>query len=310
MSNVPASNSAPQSSSPASTANSSAPAAKPADSKAQPTGAPVDPKANPPVKAAEETFDVQIDGKTEKKTRKEIIEAYQLRQLSDKKRSEADRVLNEYKQLQEVSKRDPIKFMKAMGYDFDGLATSYLAKKAEDSMKDPKVLEMEKTKTELEQYKKWVEEQKAAQESTQKKAAVEVERTKLHAEIIAAIEEKKELGLPIDEHLIIAIAQDMMVQDKAKKPLNAKEALPATYARTQKWLQGMASKMEGESLVKWLGEDVARKIRKHDLTQLKAKRQSPASPQSSVKPKENKEQPKKQYKTWSEFKRDTLDKIQ
>lgn len=310
MSNVPASNSAPQSSSPASPANSSAPAAKPADSKAQPTGAPVDPKANPPVKAAEETFDVQIDGKIEKKTRKEIIEAYQLRQLSDKKRSEADRVLNEYKQLQEVSKRDPIKFMKAMGYDFDGLATSYLAKKAEDSMKDPKVLEMEKTKTELEQYKKWVEEQKAAQESTQKKAAVEVERTKLHAEIIAAIEEKKELGLPIDEHLIIAIAQDMMVQDKAKKPLNAKEALPATYARTQKWLQGMASKMEGESLVKWLGEDVARKIRKHDLTQLKAKRQAPASPQSSVKPKENKEQPKKPYKIWSEFKRDTLDKIQ
>jgi hypothetical protein len=278
---------------------------------------PVTPVANtpavPPVKAAtqaEESFEVQIDGKTERKTRKEIIEAYQLRQLSDKKRSEADRVLAEYKKLQDVSKSDPIKFMKAMGYDFDGMATQYLAKKAEDAMKDPKVLEMEKKDIELAQYKKWVEEQKASQENQKQKAAVDAERSRLHQEIIAAIEEKKDMGLPVDEHLIIQIAQDMMVQDKAKKPLNAKEALPATYARTQKWLQGLASKMDGENLVKWLGDDVAKKLRKHDLTQLKAKRSMPQA-QSNVKPQASKEAPKaKPYKTWSDFKRDTLDKIQ
>ncbi len=101
-----------------------------------------------------------------------------------------------------------------------------------------------------------------------------------------------------------------MVQDKAKKPLNAKEALPATYARTQKWLQGLASKMEGEALVKWLGDDVAKKIRKHDLTQLKAKRATPAQPQSNVKPKVEDVKKAPQYKTWSQFKADTLDKIQ
>jgi hypothetical protein len=296
------------SSTPATPAVTATPAAKPVDTSKQSVTPPVaTPAANKP---AEEFFDVQIDGKVEKKTRKEIIEAYQLRQLSDKKRSEADRVLAEYKKLQDVSRQDPIKFMKAMGYDFDNLATGYLAKKAEDSMKDPKVLEMEKKDIELAQYKKWVEEQKASQEKQKKSAAIEAERSKLHAEIIEAIEEKKEMGLPIDEHLIIQIAQDMMVQDKAKKPLNAKEALPATYARTQKWLQGLASKMEGESLVKWLGDDVAKKIRKYDLTQLKAKRQTPQQ-QSNVKPQSSKEVPKqKPYKTWSQFKSETLDKIQ
>src|SRR5579872_1863920 len=112
------------------------------DTKSQPVGAVQTPpaKGTPPV---EETFDVKINGKIEKKTRKEIIEAYQLRQLSDQKRSEAERVLAEYKKLQELGSKDPIKLMKAMGYDFDNLATQYLAKKAEDSMKDPKVLEME-----------------------------------------------------------------------------------------------------------------------------------------------------------------------
>lgn len=281
---------------------------KSTDPKAQPVS-PAVPAAKSP-QTPEETFEVQIDGKVEKKTRKEIIEAYQLRQLSDKKRSEAERVLNEYKQLQEVSKKDPIKFMKAMGYDFDGLATSYLAKKAEDSMKDPKVLEAEQTKAELETYKKWVEEQRKQQEAAKQTAIIAKEREKIHKEIIEAIEEKKDLGFPIDEHLIIQVAQEMMVQDKAKKPLNAKEALPATYAKTQKWLQGLASKMEGEALVKWLGDDVAKKIRKYDLTQLKAKRQTPAQPQSSVKP-QSKEQPKqKPYKTWSQFKAETLDKIQ
>jgi hypothetical protein len=260
---------------------------------------------------SEETFDVQIDGRTEKKTKKEILEAYQLRQLSDKRRSEADKVLGDFNKLQELSKRDPIKFMRAMGHNFDDIATQYLARKAEDAMKDPKVLEAEHTKAELEQYKKWAQEQKSIQEQAQKKAQIDQIRGQLHAEIIEAVKDASQtLGLPIDEDLIVAVAQNMMVQDKAKKPLNAKEALPAAYAKTQKWLQGMASKMEGEAIVKWLGEDVAKKIRKYDLTQLKAKRSTvnPTGNSISRKP-ESKEAPKKAYKTWSEFKAETLDKI-
>lgn len=286
------------------------PAVVPAASKSEASKPAVTPVVTP--KPVDEMFDVQIDGKVEKRTKKEILEAYQLRQLSDKKRSEADKVLAEYKKLQEVAGQDPIKFMKAMGYDFDKIATSYLSKKAEDSMKDPKVLEAEQTKAELEKYKKWVEEQKTSQERTQKEQAVATERNKLHAEIIEAIEEKKELGLPVDEELIIAIAQKMILQDKKQKPLNAKEALPAAYASTQKWLQGMASKMEGEAIVKWLGDDVAKKIRKYDLAQLKSKRAATA-PQagSSVKPQEQKKDVvQKPYTTWSEFKKTKLDTIQ
>ena len=281
---------------------------KPVDPKSQPAGtSPV-----PPIqKTPEETFDVIIDGKTEKKTRKEIIEAYQLRQLSDKKRSEADKVLADYKKLQDMGAKDPINLMKAMGFDFDGIATKYLAKKAEDSMKDPHILEAEKMKAELEEYKRYVNDQKAKQDQLAAETAVGRERERIHKEIIEEVEKAKDLGLPVDEDLIIAIAQTMMVQDKAKQPLSAKEALPATYAKTQKWLQGLAGKMDGESLVKWLGEDTAKKIRKYDLTQLKAKRSSVAQPgTSAIKPKtDSKAAPKPAYKTWSQFKADTLDKI-
>ena len=275
----------------------------------------IDPKATSvaatPAVLAPETFDVVINGKTEKKTRKEIIEAYQLRQLSDKRRSDADKVLGEFKKLQELGAKDPIKLMKAMGYDFDNIATQYLAKKAEDSMKDPAVLANEKTQAELETYKKWVAEQQQLQARQKQDAAVAASRQALHNEVIEAVKDASAtMGLPIDEDLIIAVAQQMLVQDKAKKPLNAKEALPAAYAKTQKWLQGMASKMEGEAIVKWLGEDVAKKIRKYDLTQLKAKRSTvqPTGNSISRKP-ESKEAPKKAYKTWSEFKAETLDKI-
>jgi hypothetical protein len=283
-------------------------ASKPTDVKPNVTNSA---QAAPVVKAVEEMFDVQIDGKVEKRSKKEILEAYQLRQLSDKKRSEADKVLGEYKKLQEVAGKDPIKFMKAMGYDFDDIATKYLSKKAEDSMKDPKVLEAERTKAELEHYKKWVEDQKTQQAQTQKEQAIATERSKIHAEIIEAIEANKELGMPVDEEMIIAIAQKMILQDKAKKPLNAKEALPEAYKSTQKWLQGMASKMEGEALIKWLGDDTAKKIRKYDLAQLKSKRASTA-PQagSAVKPQEQKKDAKTvPYKTWSQFKSETLDNI-
>jgi hypothetical protein len=290
---------------------STAPAAstKSVDPKSQPVGAA--PVPAPQAQAPAETFDVKEDGKIVKKTRQEIIDAYQLRQLSDKRRSEADKVLGEYKKLQELGAKDPIKLMKAMGYDFDNIATQYLARKAEDSMKDPAVLANERTQAELAQYKQWVTEQQNLQARQKKDAEISASRQAIHSEIIEAVKEASTtLGLPIDEDLIVAVAQQMLVQDKAKKPLNAKEALPAAYAKTQKWLQGMASKMEGEAIVKWLGEDVAKKIRKYDLTQLKAKRSTvqPTGNSISRKP-ESKEAPKKAYKTWSEFKAETLDKI-
>jgi hypothetical protein len=276
--------------------------------KPQPTGTvAADPKTTP---AVPETFEVKINGKVEKKTRQEIIDAYQLRQLSDQKRAEAERVLTEYKKLQQLGAQDPIKLMRAMGIDFDGVATKYLAQKAEESMKDPAVREKEKLEAENKQYKEWVENQKANMEKATREKAIQIERERIHKDIIAAIEEKKDLGMPIDENLIIQIAQDLMVFDKAKQPLSAKEALPKTYARLQAQLQGLASKMEGEALVKWLGEDVAKKIRKYDLTQLKAKRSAPVNG-ASVKPQKNESvKPSKPYKTWSQFKAETLDKIQ
>jgi len=281
------------------------------DPKASVSTAPV--SKTPPVAPVEDTWDVHEDGKVVKKSRKEILEAYQLRQLSDRKRSEADKVLAEYQKLHEVSKQDPIKFMKAMGYDFDTMATSYLSKKAEDAMMDPKERELREAKAEAEQYKKYVEEQKQNASKLASEAAIGRERERIHQEIIQAIEENKELGMPVDEEMIIAIAQKMILQDKKQKPLNAKEALPAAYQSTQKWLQGMASKMEGEAIVKWLGEDVAKKIRKYDLGQLKAKRAAtqPQVGQSAVKPQTDKKGTKTvPYKTWSSFKADVLDKIQ
>jgi len=278
------------------------------DPKATPQGTPVSKTTVAPV---DDSWDVHEDGKVVKRSRKEIIDAYQLRQLSDKKRSEADKTLSEYNKLFEVYKKDPIKFMQATGVDFDKLSTSYLSKKAEDAMLSPEVREANKLKAENEQYKKWIEEQKTNKERLDKDAAIGVERERIHGEIVQAIEEAKDLGMPVDEELVIAIAQKMILQDKKQKPLNAKEALPKAYESTQKWLQGMASKMEGEAIVKWLGKDVAMKIRKYDLMQLKAKRSAaaPAQGQSLVKAPTAKKADAPKYKTWSDFKASTLDGI-
>jgi phosphopantetheinyl transferase len=284
---------------PSTSATPAAPAAAPAA--IDPKAAQANPVSKTTVAPVDDSWDVHEDGRVVKRSRKEIIDAYQLRQLSDKKRSEADKTLSEYNKLFEVYKKDPIKFMQATGVDFDKLSTSYLSKKAEDAMLSPEVRESNKLKAENEQYKKWIEEQKTNKERLDKDAAIGVERERIHGEIVQAIEEAKDLGMPVDEELVIAIAQKMLLQDKKQKPLNAKEALPKAYESTQKWLQGMASKMEGEAIVKWLGKDVAMKIRKYDLTQLKAKRASPAQGQSLVKTPTAKKSEAPKYKTWSQF---------
>ncbi len=297
-----------------------APAATPSGNKPSvtppviPTGNPGDQAIVPgiPAKAApvaDDTWEVQVDGKTEKKSRKEILEAYQLRQLSDKKRAEADKTLQEYNKLFETFKKDPIKFMKATGVDFDQLSTSYLAKKAEEAMMDPKERASAEQAAELAKYKKYVEDQKAAQEQATKDAEISASRQAIHKDIIDAIEaEAANLGLPVDEELVIAVAQKMLLQDAKQKPLSAKEALPKAYESSQKYLRGLASKMEGEALVKWMGPEVAMKIRKYDLAQLKAKRQTPVT-QSRVEAPKADAAKAAPYKTWSQFKRESLDTI-
>lgn len=269
-------------------------------------------KTGEPTASTPKKFKVKVDNQEREVDEAELINNYQLRQLSDKKRSEAEKTMAEYQKLFTHLKNDPIKFMQATGIDFDKLSTSYLARKAEDAMLDPRDRELREAKAKAEQYEKWVNEQKSNQEKAAKEASIASERSKLHSEIIEAIEQAKDLGMPIDEELVIAVAQKMILQDKKQKPLNAKEALPKAYASTQKWMQGMASKMEGESLVKWLGPDVASKIRKYDLAQLKAKRLAAAQqPSAAVKPQEQKGLPTaKPYKTWSEFKKERLDTIQ
>lgn len=306
--------SAPTPSQPSTPTQATPPVAQPQGAKAVPaeSGMPK-PVAKPLDKAQEavaKKYKVKVDNQEREVEESELVNNYQLRQLSDKRRGEADKVLAEYQKLQEVSKKDPIKFMKAMGYDFDNLATSYLAKKAEEAMLDPKERELQAAKAEAAEYKKWVDEQKSMAEKSAAQQTFEANRAAIHQEIIQAIEEASEtLGVPKDEELVIAIAQKMILQDRKQKPLNAKEALPRAYASTQKWLQGMASKMEGEAIVKWLGDDVAKKIRKYDLAQLKAKRMA-AQPQSLVKPADQKSSPSAPaYKTWSQFKSETLDKI-
>lgn len=281
---------------------------KPVDSKSQVKGV-VDSIKKGPVVGSDDTWDVQVDGKAEKKSRKEIIEAYQLRQLSDKKRSEADKVLSEYKKLFDLSKQDPIKLMQALGHDFDKLSTGYLAKKAEEAMMDPKERESIKTKAELEKYKQYVEAQKKANEEKEKSSAIEQERGRIHKDIIEAIEAHKELGMPVDEELVIQIAQKMLLQDRKQKPLDAKEALPKAYESTQKFLKGIASKMEGEPLIKWLGDDVVKKIRKYDLMKLKEKMAPKAGTPTDRVVSKPLDKPKAQYKTWSQFKKESLDTI-
>lgn len=291
----------------------STPSATPAPVAAKPAVAAVVPPAKPDaVKSApvaDDSWEVQIDGKTERKSRKEILEAYQMRQLSDRKRAEAEKALTEYNKVFEATKKDPIKFLKALGVDFDQLSTSYLSKKAEDAMLDPKERTAREQAAELEQYKKYVADQKAAEEKAKKDGEVSASRQQIHAEIIQAIEsEAATLGLPVDEELIIAVAQKMLLQDAKQKPLNAKEALGKAHESSQKYLRGLAAKMDGESLVKWMGPEVATKIRKYDLQQLKLKRATPQA-QSRVESKPNSAQPAKPYKTWSEFKAERLDTI-
>src|SRR5665213_962979 len=239
----------------------------------------VDPKAAAPV--VEESWDVQEDGKTIKRTRKEILEAYQLRTLSDRKRTEAEKIQKDWAQIEALGKSDPIKLLKLMGHNVDDLTSSYVAKLAQEKMEEqsnPEGVKARKVQEELDGYKAYVKRQKEESE----KAASQAEFTKawqgINTEIVEALKEQVALGYEVDEETVMEVAKRMQLQDMKQKPLSAKEALPAVFKADQTRIQKITKPMNGEQLLALFGPDTYKKILKHALQAEKLKRQPKVAP--------------------------------
>jgi hypothetical protein len=184
---------------------------------------------------------------------------------ADRRFEEAASLRKEAEEFFSMAKADPEQFLTRLGYDVDDLAVRRIRHKIDQDMMDPKDLELQKMQSELEGYRQQeqkIEEQKKAQAYEQLKQQT---RQTIHQDIIKALDPS---GLPKTDYTVERVAKYML---RAKElgysevqPHDVMETVRKDYQRDiRHFATGNIS-----SFVDFLGPEVVKKLREHEVGQL------------------------------------------
>jgi len=127
-----------------------------------------------------------IDGRKMDVSVKDLIDGFQLKQVSHRKLSEADRQLKQVEQIHQNWKSDPETFFRNMGIDVDTFAQNRVAKIIEDMSMDPKDKEIKELKQKAEKYDQ-VEQTKKVEEEKKVSTARQFQLQKQISDQIAEV---------------------------------------------------------------------------------------------------------------------------
>jgi hypothetical protein len=231
-----------------------------------------------------EEWVLKVNGREVKVTADEAKRRLQMEMAAEERFKQASEQAKLVQQFVDTLKTDPMSILTnpELGINFRELAEDYLSKQIQREMLPPEQRELE----DLREFKRAQEEQRqlAEQEqltvAQQRQLQAEQERitkdydTKLTAALEKAdISKTPESIKRVVEVLRNAVANGYDMDMETAVDI-AKESITTdlvTYTRN----------LDGDRLVKFLGEDVVKKLRKHDLARLKAMQQTnqpPAQP--------------------------------
>lgn len=230
---------------------------------------------------------VKIAGEEREVTTEEALKDYELRQASYKRMADAAKIEKDFKEFQKQLEEDPIKLLKSKNPKFREMAEKYLAEELMEEMASPE----EKARRAIEQENKALKAEKEAREAKEKETADLAERQKVAGEIDRELS-KALTGsfLPKDEFTVSRIANTMINYIQAGVDLSYEDAVRITEEQEITNFRKGVSSLEGDRLLKYLGEDTAEKIRKADLGRLKSNSKSarPTQAASPSKPSDKK----------------------
>lgn len=253
------------------------------DSPTEPKNPPKsDPKSPPKVEEKEVKSEpkpkrwltAKVDGKEEKVDEETLIREYQKARAADKKFQEAAKIRQEYEEFQRKLKESPEELLNDPNLPIDRqkLAEQWIMKQIEAEMpKDPKELKIKEYEEKLKKYQemeKQVQEEQARQEFEQVASKRREELGNLLSEAMSKSTLSKNPETAAATLREMALYYRAYKQQTGETP-NAEELAAHVEQKYYKGMYELANTLEGEDLVKFLGDTVVSKIRKYDLSRLK-----------------------------------------
>lgn len=261
--------------------------------------------------------EVTIDGKTQEMTLKEVLKLQSLEKASRQRMSEAQRERAEAQKLMQLAKSDPERYMReVLGVDPKGWAEERLAREYELSQMSPearRAMELEQQLQAVQEreartrepilndLKNYVTpevyEQILAEAPNatieQLQSFAQAKRAEFQAGIDQTANELldawQKTGLPRQKYFGRRIAQALVDHEKKSNeqkkrtgeglpPLQPSEAAVKVKAEFQRELREMLGNMDAPATQEFLGEEILKKLRAHDVERVSTPQTPPWTP--------------------------------
>jgi hypothetical protein len=247
---------------------------------------------------AKRLYKVKINGNEQEVDEQELLAGYSTRKAADEKFREAAMTRKQAEEFISLLKTDPLKVLNNpnLGINFKELAEKFLVEQYEDDMLDPRDRELREAKRQLAE----IEEQKKEQQKQQEEAQATELRERYTNDYVKNITDALSTsGLPKTEHTVKRMAYYMAEGLKRGMDLQAKDVISLVKDDYMTEHKSFFSNLDGDALLQILGDDVATKIRKHDISKLKSPVKPLSTPEKQAEPiKREASQPKMSKDEW------------
>ncbi len=251
-------------------------AAKEAAKKIAPAPSPEDVKEA--VAEAVRKHKVKVDGLELEVDEEELKRGYSHQKAANKILQEGKAARKQAEEFIAMMK-DPEKFFETaekLGHNPRELAEKRLAKYLEDEMMDPRDKELRDAKLRLKQIEDMDKQQKEQLEAHRHEALKKKYAEDYTKQFTEAL---KESQLPPTKAMVGEMAKYIQRSAKIGFQMTAKEAAQLVKEDLQLSIQRLTGEADGDTIIRLLGDQVANKVREHDVKKLKSPEQHLKTPE-------------------------------
>lgn len=247
--------------------------------------------AEKPETAQERKHKLKVNGKEIELSEAEVLRKAQVAHAADEKFKRAAEIERQAEQFLEALRTNPVAILThpELGIDFRTIAEEYLGEHVRKEMMDP----MERELEELRQFK---QQQEIRQREEQENSLSERQRQEqeiAHRQTVEYYDKKisdvlMESNLPKTPYTVKRVADILKHYVSQGYDLDINAAVDMVREDYSTDLTSIVGSLDGDALISFLGEDIVKKIRRHDIAKLRAKMQGgspsatpdqPSSPQ-------------------------------
>lgn len=244
----------------------------------------------PAAQSADDHYEIKVNDKTFKLTREELIKKAQLGYSAHERFEQSAQQKKQVDAILSTFRTNPVEALlnPALGLTKDQVRQAmedwYTREYIEPEKLTPEQLRLRDAESKLRTYEEQEKQKQKEQQETQMAELTQRQREHVQNQITETLDKS---GLPKTKFIVSRMAYWMRHNLSNGWDAPMEVIIDQVKRERQDMLSDLTTSTEMDTLVNYLGKDFVNKIRKWDLSQLRARKSGGVNPEDAIRPKQN-----------------------